>query len=179
MVSEIENRGSAPSCSSSATYTGDKPLHAGFGRRNRQHPRGFPTEAVDQVLGVLFDEVHEFSKNSKASRIIGQLRGGMLPNPESFLAFITTHSDGPPSGAFKAELQTARAIRDGRANGRLLPVLFEFPMAIVRDQGHPPAWQDPVNWPMVTPNNGCSITIPPLVEDFEMAKLTGDEEIRR
>ena len=77
--------------------------------------------------GVLFDELHEISKNSKASRIIGQLRGGMLPNPEAFLAFITTQSDEPPAGAFKAELQLARAIRDGRANGRMLPVLFEFP----------------------------------------------------
>jgi phage terminase large subunit-like protein len=32
---------------------------------------------------------------------------------------------------------------------------------------------------MVTPNNGRSITVPRLVEDFEMAKLKGDEEIRR
>jgi phage terminase large subunit-like protein len=129
--------------------------------------------------GVLFDELHEISKNSKASRIIGQLRGGMLPNPEAFLAFITTQSDEPPAGAFKAELQMARAIRDGRTNGRMLPVLYEFPLAIVRDRGHPPAWQDPANWPMVTPNNGRSITISRLVEDFEMAKLKGDEEIRR
>ena len=34
--------------------------------------------------GVLFNELHEISKNSKVSRIIGQLRGGMLPNPEAF-----------------------------------------------------------------------------------------------
>jgi phage terminase large subunit-like protein len=129
--------------------------------------------------GVLFDELHEISKNCKASRIIGQLRGGMLPNPEAFLAFITTQSDEPPAGAFKAELQMARAIRDGRAAGRMLPVLFEFPMSVVRDRGHPPAWQDPANWPMVTPNNGRSITIPRLVEDFEMAKLKGDEEMAR
>ena len=32
---------------------------------------------------------------------------------------------------------------------------------------------------MVTPNNGRSITVPRLVEDFETAKLKGDEEIRR
>jgi phage terminase large subunit-like protein len=73
----------------------------------------------------------------------------------------------------------ARAIRDGRAEGKMLPVLYEFPLSIVRDRGHPPAWQDTNNWAMVTPNNGRSVTIERLVEDFDAAKLKGDEEIRR
>lgn len=129
--------------------------------------------------GVLFDELHEISRNSKAARVIGQLRGGMLPNPEAFLAFITTQSDQPPAGAFKAELQMARAVRDGLVKSRTLPILYEFPLSIVQDGGHPPAWQDPANWAAVTPNNGKSITISRLAEDFDAAKEKGDEEIRR
>lgn len=129
--------------------------------------------------GVLFDELHEISKNPRASRIIGQLRGGMLPNPESFLAFITTQSDERPAGAFKAELQMARAIRDGRVQGRMLPILYEFPQAIAKDRSHPPAWHDIKNWPMVTPNNGRSITVERLAEDFETAKIKGEEELQR
>ena len=75
----------------------------------------FDTSVLTGVkpAGVLVDELHEIARNSKASRIIGQIRGGLLPIPEAFLAFITTQSDEPPSGAFRAELMLARAIRDG------------------------------------------------------------------
>jgi len=139
----------------------------------------FDTSVLTGVkpAGVLIDELHEISRNSRASRIIGQIRGGLLPIPEAFLAFITTQSDEPPAGAFRAELQMARAIRDGRvANGALLPVLYEFPDDIARDRHQ---WADPANWPMVTPNLGKSITIERLVSDYETATYKGDDEIRR
>jgi len=129
--------------------------------------------------GVLLDELHEISANSRASRIIGQIRGGLAAIPEGFLAFITTQSDQSPSGAFRSELMVARSIRDGRARGAMLPILYEYPDAIARDRGDPPAWADPANWPMVTPNLGRSITLPRLIEDFETAKTKGEEEIRR
>jgi phage terminase large subunit-like protein len=62
-----------------------------------------------------------------ASSAIRQLRGGMLPFPEAFMAFITTQSEEAPAGVFKAELTKARAIRDGKLEGAMLPVLYEFP----------------------------------------------------
>jgi phage terminase large subunit-like protein len=152
-------------------------------RKTKAHLRikTFDTSVLTGVkpAGVLIDELHEISRNSKAARIIGQIRGGLLPIPEAFLAFITTQSDEPPTGAFRSELMMARAIRDGRATGSMLPVLYEFPMSIVQDRGHPPAWQDPGNWPMVTPNVGKSISIERLVSDFQTAKLKGEEELRR
>jgi phage terminase large subunit-like protein len=129
--------------------------------------------------GVLIDELHEISRNAKASRIIGQIRGGLLPIPEAFLAFITTQADEPPAGAFRAELNMARAIRDGRAGAAgaaMLPVLYEFPHDIAKDRQR---WQDPAVWPMVTPNMGKSITIDRLVSDYETATYKGDDEIRR
>ena len=130
-------------------------------------------------VGVLIDELHEIAKNSRAARIIGQLRGGMLPNPEAFLAFITTQSDEPPQGVFKAELTVARSIRDGRAAGAMLPILYEFPDDIAKSTEKPAPWQDPANWPMVLPNLGKSITLDRLIEDFDTAKAKGEEEIRR
>ena len=63
--------------------------------------------------------------------------------------FITTQSDEPPRGAFRSELIIARAIRDGRAQGAMLPILYEFPEEIVNDRSDPPAWQDPKLWWMV------------------------------
>lgn len=127
---------------------------------------------------VLVDELHVMSAYSYASRVIGQIRGGLLPNPESLLIFITTQSDEPPAGVFKAELQYARGVRDGRIkDSRLLPILYEFPEAMQADEAKP--WLDPATWPMVLPNLGRSITIDRLTADFAQAVEKGDEELRR
>jgi phage terminase large subunit-like protein len=129
--------------------------------------------------GVLVDELHLMSTMAFASRVIGQIRGGIIANPEAFLIFITTQSDAPPAGVFKAELQYARGVRDGRIRDdpRMLPVLYEFPEAMQRDETR--AWQDPVNWPMVLPNLGRSISLDRLKADWRSAQEKGDEEIVR
>lgn len=127
---------------------------------------------------VLLDELHIMSTYSYASRVIGQIRGGLLPNPESLLVIITTQSDQPPAGVFKSELQYARGVRDGRIkNQGLLPVLYEFPEAMQTDKKLP--WRDPRNWPMVLPNLGLSITIDRLTADYAMSVEKGEEEERR
>jgi len=127
---------------------------------------------------ILLDELHLMATINGAARVIGQIRGGMLPNPEAVLVIITTQSDEAPAGAFKAELQYARGVRDGRiTEGRLLPLLYEFPEAMQTDRDRP--WQDPKNWPMVLPNLGRSITIDRLISDYRTAKEKGDEEERR
>lgn len=127
-------------------------------------------------VGVLIDELHVVAKMAKAPSAIRQLRGGMLPYPEAFMAFITTQSEEQPAGVFRAELMKARAIRDGRQRGAMLPVLYEFPEAMQKDRAKP--WKDPANWAMVTPNAGRSIGIPRLVEEMETAEATGEDELR-
>jgi phage terminase large subunit-like protein len=128
---------------------------------------------------VIVDELHVMSSFSYASRVVGQIRGGLLPNPEGLLIFITTQSDQPPAGVFKAELQYARGVRDGRIrdNVRMLPILYEFPEAMQTAKDKP--WRDPRNWPMVTPNLGLSITVDRLVADYAQAREKGEEEERR
>ena len=130
-------------------------------------------------VGILVDELHVMSGLSYATRVVGQLRGGLLPNPEGFLIFITTQPDLAPAGVFKAELAYARGVRDGTIvdHVRMLPILYEFPeeMQIAKER----PWLDPENWPMVLPNLGLSISLDRLVADFEGAKTKGEEEIRR
>jgi phage terminase large subunit-like protein len=92
--------------------------------------------------GALMDELHTVSANANADRVIGQLRGGLISQPEGFLTFITTQSERPPAGVFKAELDKARAIRDGKRDGAMLPVLYEFPDDIA---ANPEKWSDPAN----------------------------------
>lgn len=128
-----------------------------------------------KCAGVLIDELHVVAKMSKASSAIRQLRGGMLPFPEAFLAFITTQSEEAPAGVFRAELMKARAIRDGTRAGAMLPVLYEFPQAMQTD---PAAWRDAKNWSMVTPNDGRSVTVARLQEEFDVAQSTSEEELR-
>ncbi|MCK0531763.1 terminase large subunit [Sphingobium agri] len=127
---------------------------------------------------VLIDELHLMGAISYASRVIGQLRGGMIANPEAFLVIITTQSDEAPAGAFKTELDYARGVRDGRiANARMLPLLYEFPEAMQVDQAKP--WQDPRHWHMVLPNLGRSISLDRLIEEYQAAVDKGLQEERR
>lgn len=129
--------------------------------------------------GVLIDELHLMGQMSFAARVIGQIRGGVIANPEAFLIIITTQSDEPPAGVFKSELQYARGVRDGRItdNVRMLPMLYEFDEHMQTDKSKP--WRDPALWPMVLPNLGKSIHLPRLISDYKTAVEKGDEEERR
>ena len=121
--------------------------------------------------GVLLDELHVIAESHDADRVVGQLRGGLISQPEGFLVTITTQSERVPAGVFRAELQKARAVRDGKLAAPILPLLYEFPPDV--------AWRDPANWPMVTPNAGRSITIERLVSEYRAAEAGGEEEMRR
>jgi len=126
--------------------------------------------------GALIDELHVCAKMTKAPKAMRQIRGGMLPFPESFLAFITTQSDEPPVGVFAEELEKARGIRDGKREGAMLPVLFEFPREVQESRER--QWEDPALWSMVTPNLGKSITLDRLKADHADAKATSEAEMR-
>jgi hypothetical protein len=128
--------------------------------------KAFDTGVLTGVkpTAILVDELHEIARSPHAARIIGQLRGGLIPNKEGFLAFISTQSDQPPAGVFRTELNNARDIRDGKIKGSVLPILYEFPPDILADG----TWRDPTNWSMVTPNIGRSVELKRLVEDFEL-----------
>ena len=126
-------------------------------------------------VGVLVDELHLMSSMGYALRVVGQIRGGMIANPEAFLIFISTQSDTPPAGVFLQELDHARGIRDGKMTGRMLPLMYEFPESMQRDG----SWRDTRNWPMVLPNLGRSITLDRVIADHQEAKAKGEAEERR
>lgn len=132
--------------------------------------------------GVLVDEEHVIAEKSDASRVMGQIRGGMISQPEAFLLIITTQSEKPPRGVFKADLMKARSIREGEVQGHTLPILYEFPedlQKISTVPGEPAPWENPSCWHMVLPNAGRSITVERLKEDYAEAKAAGLEELTR
>lgn len=139
------------------------------------------TFAADIVTGgvpaaALIDEVHLLGRDSKAAAIIQQLTGGMVSVPEAFWGMITTQSFNPPAGVFRANLQVARGIRDGRIKGvDTLPVLYEYPEELQKERTF---WEDSRNWPLITPNLGKSIWIPRLEKDLAEVREKGEDEVR-
>lgn len=121
---------------------------------------------------VLLDELHLLGKTAATGRVLRQIRGGMEKMPEAFMIMISTQSDQPPAGAFAAELKMARSIRDGQFAGRMLPILYEYPGDIMRDENK---WRDQRNWPMVMPNLGRSIQLASLAADYETERAKGKE----
>ncbi|MFN7882555.1 MAG: terminase large subunit domain-containing protein, partial [bacterium] len=140
------------------------------------------TFGMDVLTGVkpifaLIDEIHILGSVPYADDVIRQIRGGMMPFPESLLVMITTQSDHPPEGVFRTELQYARGVRDGKITERVktLPVLYEFPEAIQISKDK--AWMNPDLWHMVTPNLDRSITLDALLDGCARAKEDGTGEI--
>lgn len=128
----------------------------------------FDTSIVTGEIPVLtiIDELHELGKKAKAAAVMQQIRGGGITKQRGKVLMITTQSDESPSGIWKIELEKARAIRDGKG-GRapiMLPVLYEFPQELQRQEGF---WRDPANWWLVLPNLGLSIDADALQDDYE------------
>lgn len=129
--------------------------------------------------GILIDELHVLGKVHYAGRVMTQLRGGLQARPGGFMVTITTQSDEPPAGVFKAELQLARAIRDGKVRGEaasVLPLLYEFPEEMQRDELQP--WRNPDCWHQVLPNLGRSLRLDMLRADCATEEAKGEVEAR-
>ena len=140
------------------------------------------TFGMDVLTGVkpifaLIDEIHILGSVPYAADVIRQIRGGMMPFPESLLVMITTQSDHPPEGVFRTELHYARGVRDGKITERVktLPVLYEFPEAIQISKDK--SWLNPDLWHMVTPNLDRSIALDALLDGYARAKEDGTGEI--
>ncbi|WP_122039323.1 terminase large subunit [Asaia bogorensis] len=130
--------------------------------------------------GVLVDEQHVIAMRNDAGSVMRQIRGGMISQPEVFLAIITTQSDGPPRGVFAQDLIRAREIRDGKRFQPVLPVLYELPPDIQQPSklpGEAAPWEDPAYWPMVLPNLGRSITLDRLKREYDDAGEKGVGEL--
>lgn len=118
---------------------------------------------------VLVDEAHVLGTKAKAPAVYLELRGGLASRPEGFFLQITTQSKTPPAGQFRKELTQARAVRDGKATARMLPVLYEFPPDMLEAE----AWRDERNWALVNPNLDRSVSMQYLREQYERAQEDG------
>jgi phage terminase large subunit-like protein len=122
-----------------------------------------------KALGTMIDETHVFAKRPRAAEVFVELRGALAARPDGFLFQTTTQSKEPPSGVFKQELQTARDVRDGKVQLPLLPIIYELPHRLAKDNG----WRDKKYWPLVNPNLGRSVDLDFLEREVRKADAQG------
>ncbi|MBA1249856.1 terminase large subunit [Pseudomonas luteola] len=128
-----------------------------------------------KAIGVFVDELHEFGKQPKSANMLTEATGGLASRPEGFVFYCTTQSSSPPAGVFKAKLDYARGVRDGRINDkRFLPVIYEFPKWMIQKELH----KDLSNAYVTNPNWGISVDQQVIEQKYQEAKEGGEEAVR-
>lgn len=133
------------------------------------------TVAGKKWIVTLVDELWLFGKRAGAEDMLREAVGGLASRQEGCVIWLSTQSNEPPAGVFKAKLDYARDVRDGKIEDpQFLPVIYEFPPAMLKDEAH----LLPENFYITNPNLGASVDIPYLEREFRKAK-TGAEEVLR
>jgi len=141
------------------------------------------TVSGKKAVGVLVDELWLFGKDAKADAMLMEATGGLASRPEGFIIYLTTQSDDPPAGVFKSKLQYARDVRDGKVDDpQFLPVIYEFPKAMLKAKGHMKPENFYVTNPNLTaandPSKGGSVNVQFIEREWRKAQEEGKEKQR-
>ena len=127
-----------------------------------------------KAIGVFIDELHEFGKQAKAAGMLTEATGGLASRPEGFVFYCTTQSNEPPAGVFKAKLNYARNVRDGKIIDKMfLPIIYEFPKSMLSKGMH----RDLSNAYITNPNWGVSVDQEVIEQKYQEAQADGETAV--
>lgn len=149
--------------------------HRGNGSTLKVVAADAETVGGKKATGVLIDELWLFGKRPDAENMLREAAGGLASRPEGFTIYLSTQSDEPPAGVFAQKLQYARGVRDGTIDDkRLLPVLYEFPQAMLERGEH----KLRKNFYVTNPNLGASVDEEFLLHELQKAEVAGEKSMR-
>ncbi|MDG2524638.1 terminase large subunit [Stenotrophomonas sp. HITSZ_GD] len=133
------------------------------------------TVGGNKASWVLIDEEWLFGKKANTDAMFREATGGLTSRPEGIVIKLSTQSDEPPAGVFKADLQRMRSIRDGLiVDVTSLPVLYEHPPEMVASGEHLKL----ENLRLVNPNFGISVDAEYLRREYIKADQEGEHALR-
>ena len=134
------------------------------------------SKAAAGIKGQLHPGGRAVDLRQAQQRGVDAARGHGWPgqSAEGFVIYLTTQSDEVPVGVFKQKLDYARDVRDGKSQPGILPLIYEFPRALLDAEEH----LKPENWRITNPNLGASVSESYLLNQFEQAKDAGEEVLR-
>lgn len=125
------------------------------------------TVSGKKFIVTLVEELWLFGKRLNAESMLLEATGGMASRDEGAVIYITTESDEPPAGIYKAKNLYARKVRDGEIDDpSFLPVLYEWPRKMVKSK----ACLDVKNASVVNPNLGASVSLEWLHSKYSESK---------
>jgi len=149
--------------------------HRGTGATLKVVAADSETVGGKKATGILVDELWLFGKRPNAENMLREACGGLASRPEGFVIYLSTQSDEAPAGVFKQKLDYARGVRDGRIDDpKFLPVIYEFPKAILDEQKH----LNPKYFYVTNPNLGASVDEEFIIREFKKAKEAGQESMQ-
>lgn len=133
------------------------------------------TVSGKKFIVTLVEELWQFGKRHNAEAMLMEATGGMASRAEGAVIYVTTESDDPPAGVYKAKNLYARKVRDGEiVDPSFLPVLYEWPRAMIESK----ACLDVANAAIVNPNLGASVSAEWLRDNFAEKKAESDKAFR-
>lgn len=114
---------------------------------------------------VLIDELWTMGTMAKAEGALLEATGGLASRPEGFIVTLTTQSDEPPAGVFKAKLDYARKVKSGEIKDpSFLSVIYEPPPGF--------DWRRDIKGAIeyANPNLGASTHMDDLLAGYEKVK---------